>query len=226
MSNPQKIPFARAITNKVQNEIANSGQLSPQSLPCSVTAVHANGTVTVKFEVAGPISFPSVTIPQEIARYYRPPTQIGDKGVARAADCYLGGVSGLGGGVAQYTRKGSNLSNLVFTPISNASFPAVNANANFFTAPNGFVAQDDSGVSMITLTPALIQLVVGTTTLLVNSSGVTITEGGNTITMTGGNMTINGNLTINGVLTVDGRSFLLHEHSGVQTGGGNTAGVV
>lgn len=197
MSNPQKTPIARTITNKIQNEIADNGQLAPQNLPCVVTQVLPNGMVTVAFEVAGPISFPSVTIPQQISRYYRPPTQVGDKGVARAADSYLGGVSGLGGGVAQYLRQGSNLSNLVFTPINNTTFATVDGNANVFTAPNGAVIKDDTGASVITLTPTSITMSCGGHSIVISSAGVVI----------------------------DGKVFLTHVHGGVSTGGSDTTGV-
>jgi len=198
MSNPQKTPFARTITNKVQNEIADAGQLDHQSLPCRVIAVQPSGSVTVAFEIAGPIALPSVTIPQEISRYWRPPTQVGDKGVARAADAYLGGVSGLGGGVAQYMRKDANLSNLVFSPISNASFPTVDGNANVLTAPNGAVIKDDTGASVFTLTPTSITMSCGGHSIVISSAGVVI----------------------------DGKAFLTHVHGGVSFGGSDTTGVV
>ena len=195
-NNVQKTSFAKGMVNYVQGEIANQlGQLG-QALPVSVVAVD-NAMVTVKFEVEGPITFPQVKVPQTISRYARPPTQVGDKGMVMAADTYLGGVSGLGGGVATYGQKMPNLSALVFVPLSNKAWPAVDADAYNITAPNGAVIQDDSGNSVITLTPSSITLAVGGNSIVIDASGVKIM----------------------------GKDFLTHKHTGVTPGGGTTGNV-
>jgi hypothetical protein len=195
--NTQKTPLARSLIQLIESQIASATQQNPQSLPCSVVAING-AMVTVKFEITGPISFPQITVPQAISRYARPPTQIGDKGMVIASDLYLGGVTGLGGGTANYLRKESNLSTLVFVPLSNTNFPKVDQNAYNITAPNGAVIKDDSGNSIITLTPSSITLSCGGHSVVIDSSGVKI----------------------------DGRLFLTHTHSGVTAGGSNTGGVV
>jgi hypothetical protein len=191
------------MTNFVKGAIDDSSQQFGQQLPCSVVAIKGS-MVTVKFEVNSNITFPQITVPQAISRYARPPIQIGDKGFLTSSDVYLGGVTGLGGGVADYSRKESNLSTLVFVPLSNVSFPSVDTNAYNITGPNGAVIQDDSGNAKITLTPSQIVLSVGGNNVTINSSGVSIT----------------------GTLTINGKPFLSHEHSGVTAGSGNTGAVV
>lgn len=205
--NVQKIPFASSIQRFVETLILDHLQLKGQSLPCSVVAV-SNSIVTVKFEVVSKISFPIVQVPQAISRYARPPTQIGDKGFVVAADVYLGGMSGLGGGVATYGEIQPNLTTLVFVPLSSTDttkFPVLaDPNAYHITGPNGAVIQDDGANSVVTISSTGITLAFGSNTLTINSSGITMT----------------------GTVTIDGRTFLTHEHSGVQAGGSNTGGVV
>ena len=184
MSNPQTIPFARALSQFTRGVFSDLSEITALSLPCSVVAV-SNAMVTVKFEVTGP-------------------TQIGDNGRVTVSDVYLGGVTGLGGGVANFTRKESNLTSLVFEPLSNTDFPTIDGNAYFITGPNGAVIQDDSGVNHVTVTSSSVTLAHGSNTVVVSASGIAIT----------------------GALTINGVAFLAHEHSGVTTGSGNTGGVV
>jgi hypothetical protein len=201
-SNPQTVPFARSLPRTVEGIALNLAELPGKSLPCSVVSVN-NAMVKVKFEVQG-ITLPQITVPQAISRYARPPTQVGDKGFVVAADVYLGGVSGLGGGTANFTRQEGNLATLVFVPISQTSFPSINPNAYHITGPGGAIIQDDSGASVITVTP----------------SSIVLTQGSASITLSGGTVAIVGTLTING------HAFASHQHSGVTAGGSNTGGVV
>ena len=212
--NVQTTPLSRSIIQLIQSEILQATQQNPKSLPVSVVAI-SNAMVTVKFEINSPITFPQITVPQAISRYARPPTQVGDKGFVVAADLYLGGVTGLGGGVADYLRKEGNLSTLVFVPLSNTNFPAVDANAYNVTAPNGVVLKDDSGNSKITLTPSSIVISCGANSkITLTSTGITLSYGTNSIVINATGASIGG------------RDFATHVHSGVQTGGSNTGGVV
>jgi hypothetical protein len=202
----QTTPFARTLTQFTEGKFKILDDLKGQQLPCSVVAVQ-NAIVTVKVEVQSNITFPQITVPQAISRYARPPTQVGDKGFLTAADVYLGGVTGLGGGVANYAKEESNLTTLVFVPLSSTDtgkFPVIDPNAYHITGPNGAVIQDDSNASNVTLTP----------------TSITLTQGSASVTITGGQILISGTLIINGT------PFLAHQHTGVQTGGGNTGGVV
>lgn len=212
--NVQTTPLSRSIIQLIQNEIVQATQQNPKSLPVSVVAV-SNAMVKVKFELNSTINFPQITVPQAISRYARPPTQVGDKGFVVAADLYLGGVTGLGGGVADYLRKEGNLSTLVFVPLSNTNFPSVDGNAYNVTAPNGVVLKDDSGNSKITLTPSSIVLSCGANSkITLTSSSVTISYGSNSIVVdTHG-------------ASIGGKDFATHVHSGVTIGSDNTGGVV
>jgi hypothetical protein len=161
-NNSQTTPFARGIVNYTRTEIDAQIQQLGQALPVSVVAVN-NAMVTVNFELNGPITFPQIEVPQAISRYARPPTQVGDKGFVMSADAYLDGITGLGTGTATYNQPPPNLSALVFFPLANTSFPTVDANAYNITGPNGCIIKDDSGASVITLTPSSITLSCGGT---------------------------------------------------------------
>jgi len=196
--NGQTTPLARTLTEFVQNEIARQIQLRGYSLPVSIVEVEG-AFVTVKFEVQSPdFTFPNIKVPQAISRYARPPTQIGDKGFVVSADVYLGGVTGLGGGYANFDRLDSNLSTLVYVPLSNTSWPSVDQNAYNITAPNGAVIKDDSGTCQISLTSSSITLRCGSNSIVIDSSGVKIM----------------------------GIDFLTHRHGGVRSGGEQSGGVV
>ncbi|MCV5580282.1 hypothetical protein OFO05_33300, partial [Escherichia coli] len=75
--------------------------------------------ITVSFSLTNiPFTLPQVTIPLFGPEYVRYPMQPGDRGIVIPADTYIGGMSGLGGGVADLTQP-MNLSALVYLPISN-----------------------------------------------------------------------------------------------------------
>jgi hypothetical protein len=159
--------------------------------------VSVNGAiVTIKFEVANaPFTLPQVTIPVATSVYVREPLKAGDKGVCVAADAYLGGVSGLGGGTADLTER-ANLTALAFQPLGSTSFPSVDANAVVIGqgASNGVRLQDGSGAAV----------------LLVQPSGITMTFGGHTVVLNSTGFVI------------DGIVFETHRHSDVMNGGSDT----
>jgi len=196
-NNTQTTPFARSLVNYTRAEIDAQIQQLGQALPVTVASVQ-NAMVTVSFDLIGPITFPQIQVPQAISRYARPPTQVGDKGFVVAADAYLGSSTGLGTGDAAYNQPPGNLSALVFVPLSNTGWASVDPNAYNITAPNGCVIKDDTGASIITLTPTSITLAHGSNSIVIDASGVKIM----------------------------GRDFLTHHHSGVQTGASNTGNVV
>ena len=204
--NTQKVPFSEYLPKVAQNEVVNQILQSGKNWPVSIVAV-SDAFVTVQFEVTtstpNALTFPTIQVPQAISRYARPPTQVGDKGFVVAADLHLGGVTGQGGGTAVYGRQEPNLTSIVYVPLSNKAFPSVDNNAYNITGPNGAVIKDDSGASVVTITP----------------STITINQNGATIVLNGGNITITGVLIINGI------PFLDHVHKGVTTGGSDTGGV-
>lgn len=127
-------------------------QRQPKAIPCTVVAIVGNH-VKVKMNVnSAPFTLPQVTVPQSQSAYVREPTQVGDEGFLIVGDYYMGGVSGLGGGVADLTPRG-NLTTGVFQPITRSSFPAmVDPNKAQVNGPAGVVIQDDAGMTVVTLT--------------------------------------------------------------------------
>lgn len=145
------------------------------ALPCRVTAV-SGSVVTVAFEVQSPWTLQPVTIPKAESQWVRAPTQIGDTGVTVPADVYLGGISGLGGGVANATRRG-NLTTLQWLPCASASFPAVNTDAVYIAGPEGAVIQTQAGGSILNVGTAGVTITVGGKTWSFTAAGFTDSNG-------------------------------------------------
>ena len=163
-----------------------------KNLPCRVVAV-SGAIVTVAFEVnAAPWALPQIAIPKAESNWIRMPTQVGDLGWTVSADAYLGGVSGLGGGVADLSPP-SALGALVFVPISNSASAPINANAAQIQGPDGVIAQTTTGTasSVVTNTSGTV-ITFGTTTLTINSSGVTIDINGKVYSFTATDATLDG----------------------------------
>jgi hypothetical protein len=203
--------------NRAQQAIANTGR----ALPCRVVSV-SGSIVTVAFEVnAAPFTLPNITIPKAESPWIRMPTQVGDKGVTMPADAYLGGVSGLGGGVANMTRPG-NLSALVFVPVSNASSGPIDPDAAQIQGPNGAIIQTTTGTTSSIVTDQNGTTVTfGSVSLVVNASGVTMTAGGQTFTWGASGADSTMPITAPDVILPNG-AVNGHYHPGVQTGSGNT----
>lgn len=203
--------------NRAQAAIQKLGR----ALPCHVVAVNGS-IVTVAFDVnAGPQSLPKITIPKAESPWIRMPTQVGDKGVTMPADAYLGGVSGLGGGVATLTQR-ANLTALVFVPVSNASSGPIDPNAAQVQGPNGAIVRTTQGTTSSVVTNQTgTTITFGAVSLTVNAAGVTVTVGSETFTFgpTGANSTLP--ITTPDVVVPNG-SVNSHFHGGVQTGLGNT----
>jgi hypothetical protein len=218
--------FSKLWLQKSQNQLAINRaaqeiQKQGRALPCRVTAV-TGSIVTVEFEMdTSPWTLPPVTIPKAESNWVRMPTQVGDFGYTAPADVYLGGISGLGKGIARFIRRG-NLSNLVFTPVSNANSPPIDPNAAQVQGPNGAIIRTTAGTtsSIVTNTSGT-TITFGTTTFVVNESGITLTVDGQTFTW-GGSQAVS-------TLPIQAPDVILpngavngHYHPGVQTGSGNT----
>ena len=184
MSLEQKVPFAVSFNNAVERKIEDNNQSLGQILPCTVTAVNG-AIVTVNFEVlSGQLTLPPVTCPIAESEYVRLPVQVGDKGVCMAASTRLGGVSGLGQGVAPLSHP-SNLGGLIFVPIGNKNWFSVNGQYLVMYGIDGVdISTRDQDVH-ITL----------------NHSGVTINLNGGNLLVENGNTTMTGNLTVQGLIT-------------------------
>ena len=126
------------------------------------------------------------------------PTQVGDLGVTMPADVYLGGISGLGGGTADFTQRG-NLTALVFVPVSSAGSPPIDQNAAQVQGPNGAIIQTTEGTaSSVVTNQAGTTITFGSNTLTLNASGLTVTIGGVSFVVAGSGITHNGNTQLNG----------------------------
>lgn len=120
------VGLQRTINDLSENRFA----LESDDLPCSIVSIDDNRAfVTVKFELADK-TLPQIKMPVVMAKLVRFPLKIGDKGVARSSNKYLGGVSGLGGGTANYSLVG-NLTGLAFEPLGNTEW--VSVDPEFFT---------------------------------------------------------------------------------------------
>ena len=198
MSNAQKIPLVRSLSTFAQQKALDEIQKRGLALPGYVRAVNGS-IVTVNFAVKD-LTLPLVTMPVFGPEYVRYPVQVGDLGVAFPADVYLGGVSGLGGGVADSSLLG-NLSTLVWFPIGNKNWSAVDPNATTIYGPNGVVLRDSNGQTTFTLTPSGLEIAAQTS--------ITLTVGGKSLVITASG------------ITIEGREFLAHNHTpGTMEAGG------
>lgn len=210
MSDHLKLPLYNALETAIDGKIKNALQALGKALPCSV--VSASGTiVTVSFNVNLPWTLPQVTIPVVGWQWMRAPIQVGDEGYALPADLSLGQISGLGGSTAATSRVPANLSALVFMPVGNKSFVAVDPNAVTLYGPNGVVLQDTNAVAQVKINPTEINATIGTTSIHTDGTTITITAGASTIVATSSSVAItaaaidlNGPVTIAGTLSQTG----------------------
>lgn len=217
--NAQKTPLARTLNIFAQKKVLDQIQVLGKALPASVTAV-SGSIVTVKFEVTGSYTLPSVTVPMFGPEYIRYPIQVGAKGVVFPADAGLGGISGLGGGIADLSLP-ANLSALVFFPVASKEWSASESpNSLVLYGPDGVIIRDANNVCSITLTATGVAI-KGNVTLTgdLMMSGTMKSPAGATYA---GNLTTTGDI-IAGVGGVDQVGLRSHRHLGVTTGSGSTA---
>lgn len=208
--NSRKTPFVAGLNRAAAQRAADNRQVAPMALPCQVVAVNGQ-LVTVSFQVyGGNFNLPNVQMPIDTSIYDWLPVQVNDLGLAMPSDFYLGGVSGLGGGTADFTQRG-NLSTLVFHPVSSSGWqpPGGDANKRCIQGPDGVYLRDIGGAATITLD---------------KTNGITMTFGGNTLVLGSGGITANGALiTFAGdVVTKSGIDLNTHLHTEVTTGSDNT----
>ena len=209
-SNAQKTPFLRTINEFAEKKAADAIQLLGKALPASVVSV-SNSIVTVKFELNTTFTLPQITVPIATSQYRREPTQVGDLGVVRPADVRIGGITGLGAGVADFTLP-ANLAALVWEPVANSGWSATDdANAYVIYGPNGAIIRDTGKNCTILLNQTLITITgKNSAKIQVGSNSVTISSSG---------------VDIEGTLTINGKAYLAHAHTGVTTGTGTSGGV-
>ncbi|MEX3914895.1 hypothetical protein AB4Y43_01425 [Paraburkholderia sp. BR10872] len=219
-----RIPLAPALNEFAAKSINDAFQMTGKGLPCSVVSV-SGAIITVKFEVNSQFTLPNVTVPLFGPEYIRYPIQKGDKGAVVPFDAYLGGMSGLGGGVADLTQR-ANLSTLVFLPIGNKLWTSVDPNAVTIYGPNGVVLRDTGSNSIITLTPSSIAIVApNQIQLKTGSTTMTLTPTGWSITGSNGSLSDGSHTTSVSLMNSTWAALLAwldgHEHSN-GNGGANT----
>lgn len=233
--NFQKTPFTDTLNSFAARKAQDALSLTGKALPASVAAIPTPGVpiVTVKFEIQDPTftTLPNVTMPVIGSEYIRIPLQApsgtipGTQGVVIAVDAYIGGVSGLGGGVADLTQR-ANLSTLFFVPIGNKNWvPTGPQFTTIYGAPNGGTMIQDTVQNKSSVSITGTQITELSPEILLNAS-----NGNSTITMTSASIVLTSNghtLTINSTgIILDGIAFMTHVHSGVQGGTGDTGPVV
>ncbi|KWF29914.1 hypothetical protein [Burkholderia pseudomultivorans] len=191
--NYSKLPLQRSLNRVAIARAAQAIEDTGNALPCRVTKV-SGAIVTVEFELQGTWTLPPVTIPKAESRWIRMPTQVGDKGVTMPADAYLGGISGLGGGTADFRRRG-NLTALVFVPVSNAGSPPDDPNAAQVCGPNGMIARTTQGAtpSSCIVNQNGVSMTYGDALLSLTAAGIVMSFGGHTITLDASGLSIDGN---------------------------------
>jgi hypothetical protein len=184
-----------------------------KALPCHVTAVTGQ-IVTVAFDLpqGSPWVLPTITIPKAEGPWINSPTQIGDVGMTVAADVYLGGISGIGGGQATWRTPG-NLDALVWVPVAMQSTQIPNQNAALLQGPDGAIIQTTQGTnSAAVVSQQSITLTFGSSSITINGTEISMTAGGQTVTLNSSGFDIGGIL------------FGTHVHSGVTSGSDDTGG--
>ena len=207
MSNEQKTPLARTLPLLVDRRIRDALDLRGKKLPGRVHAV-SGAIVTVSFDLSG-LLLPLVKMPLAGSEYVRLPIQPGDLGFCTTADRYLGGVSGLGQATAADNVQQGNLSALVWEPLGNVNWSAVDPDAVTIYGPNGVVFRDTAGHTVATLTPSGLVITAQTDFQVTVAGGPQISMSASQISLqVGGKGVV---ITSSGT-TVDGKPFLAHEH--------------
>lgn len=170
--NSRKTPLSGRLNRFAEGKIRDALQLTGRALPASVVS-RTNMIVKVKFEVVSGFTLPVVTMPLASSEYVRAAIRPGCKGVVFPADTYIGGMSGLGGGVADLTQR-ANLSTLVFFPIGNTGMQVEDASKTVLYGEPSVLLKDKGGNSIIELTPTGITMSFGAHSILINASGVII----------------------------------------------------
>lgn len=148
-------PLANSLPALVDSRTQDKAQISPRSIPVTVTQVTDEGKIQVKAEMQGNSTLPTMTIAGNYGEWIRPAVVAGDKGYVVLGDNYMGGQTNLGGGTASYRGEArANLTTSVLNVVSNTNFktnPKRNLNASLISGPQGAVIQDGAGNTVLTI---------------------------------------------------------------------------
>ncbi len=199
MSTSTKKPLQQTLPRALKAQGNEDRQLTGQEWPCTVIDVQG-AIVTVVFEVESDFTLPRVTCAIAESRYVRLPVQEGDKGFVTSASTRLGGVTGLGAGLAPLSLPG-NLGALVFVPLGNKAWTTIDPDAVVIQAPNGAKILTDDGASEIIVDTDQVKVIQGATTVTISGGNIHVVAPGD-ITVDCPDTTINGDLTVNGAVTI------------------------
>lgn len=191
MSSAQKLNLNKSLNSFAQNKIDDAAQVAGRPLPAVVVA-QSGKMVTVSVSINSGFTIPELTVPIFGPEYIRYPMQPGDKGMLLNMGIYIGGMSGLGGGVADLTVP-QNLSALVYLPISNTQWADVDPNVITVYGPEGVTIRDAGSNTTFLLTPDAITIAA--------PNQFTVTVGGTVLNLTATGWSLSG---INGELTDGG----------------------
>lgn len=192
MNNAQKVSLTRTLNEHTIRRSQELIDLLGAGLPCSVVKVEGS-IVTVKFEVkAEPFTLPQVKMPLAGSEYVRLPIQEGCKGVALSASARLGGMSGLGEGVADLTQP-ANLSAMVFFPIGNTGFGAPKDPKKIeLYGPDGAIIRNGNDTAKGEFNNDGFVLEFGNAKLQATASGIIMSFSGNSITVSAAGISFQG----------------------------------
>ena len=215
----QKIPLAVSLANFTEQSVQEGLSGLGQVYPCTVKSVGLDGSgntvVTVNFEInpvsstGTKITLPEVTMPIAESRYVRLPIKVGDQGIAIAASVRIGGITGLGTGLAPLA-PASNLGALVFLPVSNTAWTTLDPNAVVISASNGAIIRTDDGKAVVTIADDKITVAYQTINFVIDGSKVTIN----------GNLQVNGTINSTGDISAGSVTMQTHTHQVVGVQGG------
>jgi len=215
----QKIPLAVSLANFTEQSVQEGLSGLGQVYPCTVKSVGIDGAgntvVTVNFEInpvsstGTKITLPEVTMPIAESKYVRLPVQVGDQGIAVAASVRIGGITGLGTGLAPLA-PASNLGALVFLPVSNTAWTTLDPNAVVISASNGAIIRTDDGKAVVTIADDKITVAYQSINFVIDGSKVTIN----------GNLQVNGTINATGDISSGSVTLKTHTHNVVNVQGG------
>lgn len=189
LDNARKQPLAYRLNRFSSTQAGDTVELLGKVLPSSISSVSGQ-IATVGFEIDAGVALPGgVQMPVAHSLYDWVPYQPGDKGLPIAADVYLGGISGLGGGTADMTQR-ANLSSLLFLPVSNTAWqpPGGDPNKRVIQGPSGARMQDMAGKTVIVVDGSNITITVPAGSKVTVSSGgtaqpVKLADGSNSLVL-------------------------------------------
>lgn len=201
MADSDTLWLQQKLNRNAQSQAMLAIEQTGRALPCKVTKVNGS-LVTVSFEVDSGYTLPPVQMPKAESQWMRAPTQIGDFGLTVPADTFLGGISGLGSGVATLGKQYGNLSALVWIPVAGTGFTAPpRASIAWPNGPHGARLGDSASTAYIDCNP--------------DTGTVTIAAGGKAWTFTAAGLTMS-----SGVIAET------HVHPGVTGGSSDTGGPI